>query len=497
MALADRVRQRRVATTPTTGRKAGFTMPPFWSMDGSRVALSGSGITDDMEMVGPEFERHVQQMYKDNGVIYACIAARARVFSQASFLWQTFKKGRPGEFQWNQNLELLQKPWLNGTLGEWLNLMEVDASTAGNSYATRVDINGRMGARASTSPDDAWIFRFPPDRMQILIGSPIEGIKDYYHPTCRVIGYWYRPPSGDHIMFRPEDVMHYSPLPDPQARFLGMSWLTPVVREFIADKAMTQHKTSFLKNAATPNLAITLDASVDPEEFADFVEQFKEEFGGAGNAYKTLFVGGGADVTPLSVDFKALEFTSSQGRGETRIAAAAGVHPAIVGLSEGLQGSSLNEGNFMAARRIFVDGTLRDLWNKAAPSIGTLFKPPNQSQRLMVDVRDIPFLREDDASEVETLSAAISGIRQAIEAGFEPDAATDVFTNRDIARLSGKHTGLVSVQLQEPGALGTSAGTSADQATAPASTPTNQDQPAPSTNGNGGKVRSTIPYVPA
>jgi hypothetical protein len=72
---------------------------------------------------------------------------------------------------------------------------------------------------------------------------------------------------------------------------------------------------------------------------------------GVANAYKTLYLTAGADATVVGKDLQQLDFKVVQGAGETRIAAAAGIHPVIVGLSEGLAGSSLNAGNFAAARR--------------------------------------------------------------------------------------------------------------------------------------------------
>jgi hypothetical protein len=113
-----------------------------------------------------------------------------------------------------------------------------------------------------------------------------------------------------------------------------MSWLTPIVREIMADKAMTDHKLAFMENAATPNMVVKLDVQ-DLDKFTKWMQQFKEDHEGARNAYRTVFLGAGADVTVVGADLKQIDFKVTQGAGETRIAAAAGVPPVIVGLSEG------------------------------------------------------------------------------------------------------------------------------------------------------------------
>lgn len=57
-------------------------------------------------------------------------------------------------------------------------------------------------------------------------------------------------------------------------------------------------------------------------------------------AFVSMYVGGGADATVIGSSMKELDFTHVQSAGETWIAAAAGVPPVIVGLSEGRPGTA-------------------------------------------------------------------------------------------------------------------------------------------------------------
>jgi hypothetical protein len=227
-----------------------------------------------------------------------------------------------------------------------------------------------------------------------------------------------------------------------------MSWLTPVIREIQADGAATAHKLAFLENAATPNLAVSLPKEVTPQQFDEFVELMSSKHDGPQFAGKTLYTGGGADVTVIGADMRQLDFKVTQGAGETRLAAAAGVPPTVAGLSEGMQGSSLNAGNFGQARRQFADMTLSNLWRNAAGSLEVLCPPPPGS-RLWYDTRDIPFLREDmkDAAEIQQSQA--NTIRQLIDAGYTADTVVKAVNNSDWSLLT--HSGLFSVQLQAPG----------------------------------------------
>ncbi|MGV8056391.1 phage portal protein, partial [Mycobacterium kansasii] len=58
------------------------------------------------------------------------------------------------------------------------------------------------------------------------------------------------------VPFTVNEVAHFAPIPDPLGVFIGMSWLTPVLREIQADQAMGRHQRKFFDNGATVNLVI-------------------------------------------------------------------------------------------------------------------------------------------------------------------------------------------------------------------------------------------------
>jgi len=227
-----------------------------------------------------------------------------------------------------------------------------------------------------------------------------------------------------------------------------MSWLTPVVREIAADQAATNHKLRFFKNAATPNLAISFKESVTKEQFEEFMNTMNSAHQGASNAYKTLYLGGGADVQVIGADMKQLDFKATQGAGETRICAAGGVPPVIVGLSEGLQSATYS--NYGMARRKFGDHWARPQWRSACAALAKLVRVPSDS-RLWYDDRDIAFLREDQKDVADIFNKTASTMKMFVDAGWTPDSVVTAMTNEDLTLL--EHSGLYSVQLQPPGTV--------------------------------------------
>jgi phage portal protein BeeE len=408
--------------------------PPFWA---PQNPLSFTTLSGDKETIANSFSDYAKNAYKASAVVFACMFSRVAVFSQAEFKFQQLSDrtlfGNPA-------LSMLEHPWPNGTTAELLAHMELDNSLAGNFFGT-----------VAGTGSDRRIRRLRPDWVTIVTGSPDD---DPFSIEAKPIAYIYQPKSGgrrpDPVILTTDQVVHWSPLPDPEAQWRGMSWLQPVVEEIKGDKAATKHKVKFFEHGATANFVVTYESGVSKESFEQFVALFKQKHGGVDNAYKTIHLGGGADIKTVGADMKQLDFKATQGAGETRIAAASGVHPVVVGLSEGLAGSSLNAGNFAAARRLYAEKTLEFLWTSAATACAKLATPLPAGSRLWFDKSNIPFLREDQKDAADILSADATTVNTLVTAGFDPDAAIAAVTSGDLTKLTGKHSGRFSVQLQPP-----------------------------------------------
>jgi phage portal protein BeeE len=429
-----------------------------WEGLGSGSGSWGWPRLDGSEGLAHDFSTYVDKAYRDNGIVFACILARQLVFSEARFQYRRRIVGRPGDYFGNGRLGILERPWANGTTGDLLTRMEVDASLAGNFYATTVDDRGRIGRAARGGPGER-LARLRPDWVTIVVGVPNQDRPRPHALESKVLAYVYGPPAwaqnrwfgalGDleeEVTLLPDEVIHYNPIPDPEARFRGMSWLTPVLKEIESDKAATIHKRRFFKGGAMPSMAVSFDKDTSTEEFNEFRESFNEQHGGADNAYKPLFLVG-ADVRPMTFDMNQLNMKSVQGHIETRIAAAARVPPIIAGLSEGLEASTYS--NYAQARRHFADMTMRPLWRMAAGALQPLVDL-NDGSELWYDDRDVAFLREDLTAAAEIQAREASTINVLISAGFDPDSVVRAVRTGDFALL--RHTGLTSVQLQAPGA---------------------------------------------
>lgn len=387
----------------------------------------------------------VGEAYRRSGPVFALSLARMQVFSQARFQWTRSTDGTPTDLFGSADLSVLEQPWHGARTAALLSRMEADDTGAGNAFVRRL-----------RRPGDNRLVRLRPSWVTILLGSQEDAPTPWEAPDVEVVGYAYRPngDAGRTVVFDRNEIGHYMPIPDPRANYRGMSWVTPVLTGVTADEASEVHKGKFFENAATPNLAIKFDPTVTVEQVKKFKELLEGEHKGRFNAYKTLYLGGGADPVAVGKDFQQMEFSATQAKGETRLAAAAGTPPSWVGFTEGLKGSALNDGNYRAAQRRFADGTIQHLWESAAAALEVLVDKPSSRQReaparLVVDPRSVPFLRADIGDLAEARQKDTASINSLITAGFTPESVVAAVKAGDLALL--KHSGLVSVQLQKPG----------------------------------------------
>jgi len=378
--------------------------------------------------------------YASNPVVFACMRVRRDLFTEARFGFQNMRGGVPGDFYGdrdrpNSGLAILDRPWPGATTGDLLKYQMIDNDLAGNAF---VALRKRR------------LVRMRPDWTQIIHGSP-DPDGNMWDLDATLLGYAYQPGGPTlgrpWVFLQPSEVSHFSTTPDPLLPVRGMTWLSPILREIMADEAMTAHRLTYFEHGGTPNLVIKTQYT-DVAKLREFMDFVRQEHSGLVNAYKMMGFTAGVDATVVGSDLKQLDFKVVQGGGETRIAAAAGVPAILAGLSEGLQGSSLNAGQgFSASMRMFADLTMSPAWRNVAGSLESIIPPPSGA-RLWYDIRGIPALKDDIKSAAEVQALQASAIRTLTDGGYEAESVIDAIVSGDLRLL--KPTGLFSVQLNPP-----------------------------------------------
>lgn len=444
MGLLDRIAEARGETRYSADTwLTDYLMPTQFGYGGNQYQAGGYGLVQTL--AGHRASEIVNTLPGYMAALRQCPPAfaaqlvRASVLSQARFTFRNLP-GRPnGRKQFGtRELGILEKPWGSSTTGELIARMEWHAGVAGNAYVTR-------------RPDRLRVLR--PDWVAVLYGSQQEPEDAIHALDGELLGYVYQNgglySSGNKpTTLLPADVAHWSPIPDPEAGEVGMSWVTPAIREMQGDRMASEHKIRYWENGATPNLVVKGIPAVTKKQFDEIVDAMEAKHAGVANAYRTLYLTAGADATVVGSNLADLDLKSVQGATETRIASLSRVHPVILGIAEGLSGSALNAGNFGMARRIWADTWIYPTLQDLVASLATIINVPPGAE-LWFDTADMPILREDakDAADIAKINA--STITQYVREGYTPDSAVAATIGQDAGLL--KHTGSLSVQLQTPG----------------------------------------------
>lgn len=470
-----------------------------WAQQWATYAGHTYGLTGAMPRGSREetpensFTGYINGAYKASGAVFAAMTARQLIFSEARVVFQHLNEGKPGDIFWDDSLGIFQKPWPNADTGEMLGRAIQDIDLAGNHYMLKEFVPATTFERPH--------FRFRrlrPDWVTIVLTAPPDEAR-----RSDVAGYLYRPGNQDDRdkwEFFPIDgsngqVAHWSFIPDPDAQYRGMSPLTPILTDIATDKAATRHKAKFFENAATPNIAVSFKETVSHEEFKEFMEDMNETKHGVEHAYETLYLGGGADVQVIGANIQQMDFRSSLGHSETRICMALRVHPTIVGVAEGMHGSTLNDGNFKAAKNLLADGAMKPMWRSLMNAYSVLIDVPSGA-RLWFDASDISFLRQDQVELAEIQQTQSQTISAYIQSGYTADSSRDAVLHNDLSLL--EHTGLFSVQLLPPGTVSPTGGNAdTSEPNSPASKGTNKANPKGGSGGTTTTKPTAKPATPA
>ena len=379
------------------------------------------------------FAAFVERIHKRNGVVAAAVAARSLLMSQLRFYWRSEIDLRTFG---TADLGILEFPAPDLTRSRLLTVAEQHVSYGGNAYVYR-------------TPDDT-LRLLNPDWVSVVVAAD-----DMDHAVeqadARVVGYAYHAggKKDQTQLLGLNEVAQWAPEPDPMAWWRGQSWVTSLVREIVADGQATDHLSKFFANAATPQLVFTLPANIKDEAMARFRASVEESSAGVQNAYRNLYLAGGADVNVVGSMLQQLDMKGIQGGVESRVAARSRVPATVLGIREGMQGSALNAGNYSAARRMWADGWFSPTADGLAESLEHLIPRPGNDARLAPDTSRVLFLQEDRKDEADILTAHVQALRNLVDSGFVPETAVDAIATNDLRKL--EHTGTFSVQLQPPG----------------------------------------------
>src|SRR5258707_3139896 len=392
-------------------------------MASGAAVLTTSYGSQDREAVLPQLAAFAQQSYGTSSIVFAAILVRMALFSEARFQFQA--KDDKHLFG-NETLAKLEEPFGPGTTtGELLVRMEQDASLAGQAYIW-------------DPPGEDRLVRLRPDWVTIIseVVSVPEG--GQYR---RKIGFWHEPPKnvldqGQGFFVPAEECVHWVPVPDPQADFRGMSWLTPAYREITGDSAMTQYKIRHLQHDASPNVMVRYVQKLAPGAIDSIRERYNASYAGPENAGGTLVLDQGADLTVVGSNLSQLDFANVPAVGVERILADANVPGVLVGL-EPLRGAGRG---YQESMQTLANLYGRRKWRSACGALSQLLDVP-AGNRLWFDTSDIAALQDGEMERGQAALVRAQALLALVQAGYTHESAIAAVDAMDLSQLKAGGVG--------------------------------------------------------
>lgn len=359
-----------------------------------------------------------------NGIVYGVFRTRAELFSQARFVWKRYGAGwRPTSADvWTDGgLALLDNP------AHILERCELDVACTGASYWVL---------------DGASLRNLPAEHCTIVSGSQRTPDDPALAWDARPVGLIYQPAGMSPESWLWSEVGAYIPESDPLARWRGMSWLRPAMEDIAGDNGARRFLTRFFEASATPNSVVVFPPEVMKETVEAFRDVFLSKHEGVQHAFRTAFLGGGADLKVVGSNLKDLDSEAVRKQVHRDIAAAAGVPIVAAGIEQGTYANSKESNRALADRKV------RYLWLRALDAFRPLLSKPNNGE-LWIDTSGISALQADALDDAQVMAQQAQTMRTLVDGGFVPESVITAVTTGDMSRL--QHSGLLSVQTQAPG----------------------------------------------
>lgn len=148
------------------------------------------------------------------------------------------------------------------------------------------------------------IYILTPDKVELELSSPTN------KNDILVSAYLYKDVVDGKPVTRkytPEQVIHFR-TPNPNNPFRGYGAVEAAAEVIDTDNLATETMKKFYQNGAIINFILTTEGKVTDEQLKRLRAELRANYAGAGNAYKTMILGGGLKPEPIQPNNKEQEF---------------------------------------------------------------------------------------------------------------------------------------------------------------------------------------------
>jgi HK97 family phage portal protein len=335
----------------------------------------------------PTFHRLVEDGYKKNAAVYACVSTLAIGYKEPP----PVVKSRNGDPQPNHPLQkLLNRPNPLMSHSELMQMVITYKAIGGQAYLHKVRGGGFAGQVVELWPYHAG--------QVTPIPSRFGWIEQYEFDDG----------AGNKTYAPIEDVIHLKwPSVDLAQPWMAMPPLRAIAQEVDSDNEMVRYQYALLKNDAMPRTVLNVKTSLTDLQFERLRQQFSLRHGGD-NRGGVGIVEGEASIARLSMNLQELAFESLHRVPESRIAAAFKVPAIAAGLYVGMEKSTYN--NTEQAFAELTQRTLVPMWKEDATELTFALAEEFPGDMVIeYDMSHVASLQED---QNETVTRAVTAFEK-------------------------------------------------------------------------------------
>lgn len=336
-----------------------------------------------------KFRNYVNEGYKQNEIIYACIELTANTAAQTRL--QVLSKGNDEPIEDHELRKLLERPnsWMT-EFDFWVVTL-VSMKLAGAAYWFKARAMGGQGPVT-----ELWPLR--PDLI-----APIPGVD-----SDSVIAAWeYMPDGGVRTVLDANDVLAFRRT-DPLDFYKVVSPVGVLAKSADVDTSITNYLKKFFDRGAMPAGALKSKLKLSPMAITDLMNSWEKRYGGAENWHKPVILDSDAEYQRTGLTFEEMDFSELDARNELRICMALGVPPILIGARAGLERSTFS--NYEEARRAWWQDHLIPLYKFLSDTIDLQLAPEfGEDVDTEWDFSEVPALNESRDSMFTRANAGVTG----------------------------------------------------------------------------------------
>jgi HK97 family phage portal protein len=298
-------------------------------------------------------------------------------------------------------------------------------------------------------------------------GGLVVELWPIYHPhrmtpsvakNGRLIGWEYQEEglNGERYLIPKEDIVQYKYF-HPLNPYMGLAPIAAATRAVYRDNQATDFISAFFQNAAVPQGLLKIKHRVQKDEAERVRALWRERYSGKRGWYEVAVLDADTEYQQLGLSQSEMGMPDLTNLNESRICAAFGVPPQLVGALVGLNNSTYS--NYETGRRVFWEDTLSPLYTRLAN-----VRNANLAPDFGLKVRHFPFrwdFSQVTALQTDDLPQREVGLREwelglitrneyRVQFGYERDRGVD-FYRSDQAILPEPQT---LEKIGQPGVVG-------------------------------------------